>query len=224
MRIVIAAATANEWTPAYNAYFKILPDSISGFAVSFHETGVGMLSTTAALMQIVTEHMPNMVIQLGIAGCFEKNIPVGNTVIVKEEITADLGVEENGEWKDIFDLELEKPDKFPFLNKRLPNNNLYKLNLLNLDEVLAVTINEITTKSQRIEQLKKKYNPYLESMEGAALHYVCSLMNIPFLQIRSVSNYVGDRDKKNWNIPLAIENANNILLKYLHAFEHVFSK
>jgi futalosine hydrolase len=49
-------------------------------------------------------------------------------------------------------------------------------------------------------------------MEGAALHYVCLQENIPFVQIRSVSNYVGERDKTKWKIQEAIENLNRELL------------
>ena len=39
---------------------------------------------------------------------------------------------------------------------------------------------------------------------GAALHYVCREMNIPFLQIRAASNYIGERDKEKWQMKEAI--------------------
>ena len=45
-------------------------------------------------------------------------------------------------------------------------------------------------------------------MEGAALHYVCLSEKIPFLQLRSVSNYVGERDKSKWALREAIMNLN----------------
>ncbi len=48
-------------------------------------------------------------------------------------------------------------------------------------------------------------------MEGAALHYVCLQEQIPFVQIRSVSNYVGERDKTKWKMKEAIENLNTEL-------------
>jgi futalosine hydrolase len=38
-------------------------------------------------------------------------------------------------------------------------------------------------------------------------------MNISFLQVRAISNYVGERDKTKWQIKQAIENLNNVLLK-----------
>ena len=50
-------------------------------------------------------------------------------------------------------------------------------------------------------------------MEGAALHYVCNSFNVSYLQIRSISNYVGERDKNKWKMKLAIENLNKELKK-----------
>jgi futalosine hydrolase len=53
-------------------------------------------------------------------------------------------------------------------------------------------------------------------MEGAAFHFVCLREEIPFMQIRVVSNYVEPRNKNSWNIPLAIANLNDFLRKYLN--------
>ncbi|MCH5683849.1 hypothetical protein LWM68_06005 [Niabella sp. W65] len=36
---------------------------------------------------------------------------------------------------------------------------------------------------------------------------------IPFLQIRGISNYVGERDKRKWNFKDAIDNLNNELVR-----------
>lgn len=66
-----------------------------------------------------------------------------------------------------------------------------------------------------MEQLVKKYNPHTESMEGAALHYVCREANIPFIQVRAISNYVGERNKEHWKIKEAIDSLNEHLLKYV---------
>jgi futalosine hydrolase len=54
-------------------------------------------------------------------------------------------------------------------------------------------------------------------MEGAALHYVGNLLQAPFIQIRSISNYTGDRDKNHWRIQEAISRLNQTLLEYVTA-------
>ena len=52
-------------------------------------------------------------------------------------------------------------------------------------------------------------------MEGAAFHYVCLMKNIPFLQLRAVSNYIGERDKSKWKIAEAIEEVNKACVELL---------
>ena len=44
----------------------------------------------------------------------------------------------------------------------------------------------------------------VESMEGAAFFEVCLEAGIPFAEIRSVSNTVGEADRSRWDIPLAL--------------------
>ncbi|MBR1538541.1 MAG: hypothetical protein IJ636_03445 [Bacteroidales bacterium] len=44
----------------------------------------------------------------------------------------------------------------------------------------------------------------IESMEGAAVFEVCLRRGIPFAEIRSISNAVGERDHANWDIPAAL--------------------
>ncbi len=53
-------------------------------------------------------------------------------------------------------------------------------------------------------------------MEGAALHFVCLRERIPFLQLRTISNKIGERDKTKWNIGLAILNLNAELILLLN--------
>ena len=48
----------------------------------------------------------------------------------------------------------------------------------------------------------------IEYMEGAALHYVCLQEKIPFLQIRSLSNFAGERDKSKWVLKESIAHLN----------------
>lgn len=217
MRVFITAATIDEWMPSFLAMDTLYTSDSNRMKIMFHQGGVGMLATAVALTKLVFEEKPDLIIQAGIAGCFDANIPLGTVLIIKEEMLGDTGVDEDGKWKDIFDMKLEKPGYPPFEKKRLPNQHLAKYNLLQLPEIAAVTVNEITTKENRIQQLVKKYNPVLESMEGAALHYVCRQMNIPFVQMRAVSNYIGERDKSKWQIKLALDNLNKNILVYVHA-------
>lgn len=215
MRVFITAATIDEWMPSFLEMNPLYTSESHRLKIMFHQGGVGLLANAVSLMKLAFEEKPDLIMQVGIAGCFDSAAKLGNVFVVKEDLLGDTGVEEDGKWKDIFDLKLEKPGYPPFEKKRLPNNHLEKYNLLRLPEVTSITVNEVSTKEDRIQQLVKKYNPVLESMEGAALHYVCRDMNIPFLQMRAISNYIGERDKTKWKITEAIGNLNQTVLKYV---------
>lgn len=60
----------------------------------------------------------------------------------------------------------------------------------------GISVNEITTQAQKVRFYKKQFNPVIESMEGAALHYIALQEKIPFIQLRSTSNYIAERNKK----------------------------
>jgi futalosine hydrolase len=136
-------------------------------------------------------------------------------VTVKQEITGDIGVEENGIFHDLFDMKFQQENQFPYINKNLVNPWLPKYNLPGLKEVTGITVNEVSTRTNRINQLRFKYKPVVESMEGAALHYVCLQTGVPFIQIRCISNYVGERDKSKWKFNEAFDNLTDVVLSYI---------
>jgi len=212
MRVLIVSATQMEIEIAKEK-FK------DNHQISFLIAGVGMLSTAVNLTKYLSRYQPDLVIQVGIAGCFDQNAKLGSVVLVKEEILGDLGVEENGVWKDLFISKLSDPYKPPFTKGRLVNQHLSTFSHLDLPTVSAITVNQITTRPQRILQQQLLYNPIIESMEGAALHYVCNDFNIPYLQIRGISNYIGERDKSEWNIKEAVENSNKVLIDLIKSYE-----
>ncbi len=215
MKVVVTAATTGEWMPALLNIPDLYTSNSHRFKVLFHQSGVGMLASAVNLTCLAINDKPDFIIQMGIAGAFDKKINLGKVVAVKHEMLGDMGVIEENKWKDIFDLKLEKSSYHPFEKRKLTNQFLEKFNLLKLAEVNAVTVNEITTHPDRINQLIKKYEPSIESMEGAALHYVAKEFNIPFIQLRAISNYVGERNKNNWKLPEAIDNLNQMVLKFI---------
>ena len=215
MRVIITAATVAEWMPSFLEMNNLYTSNSHRFKVQFHQTGVSMLSAAVSLTKLALDEKPDLIIQAGIAGTFDPTMVLGKVVVVNEESLGDMGVEEDGKWKDIFDLKLEKSSYHPFERRKLPNPWLTQFNLLKLPEVSGITVNQVSTNPERIQQLYKKYNPVIETMEGAALHFVCRQANIPFLQIRSISNHIGERNKTNWKMKESIDTLNQTLLKYV---------
>ena len=217
MNIAIVAATPGEILPTQEYLTERLYLKKNS-RIEFIVTGVGLMNTTYTLAKSFSQKKPDIAIQAGVAGTMHPFYPPGMVTIVKEEILGDLGVEEDGKLRDIFDLELAEADIFPFSQKMLINPHRQILGKSHLLQVKAISVNEITTSSNRVHQLIEKYGPVLESMEGAAFHYVCLQESIPFIQLRAVSNLIGERDKSKWQMKEAIENLNRELILLINNF------
>ena len=212
MQVTIAAATRLE----------LREDTIrrvGRHSIDIVYTGLGMLPSAVRLTQYVLQHKPGLIIQAGIAGSLDTSIRLGDVVAVKRECLGDTGVQEGGVWKDIFDMGFQQADEPPFSDRHITNEWLATYNILQLPEVTGVTINQITTSADSIQMLETKYGAQVESMEGASLHYVCKLFNIPFIQIRAISNYIGERDKGKWKIKEAIQSLNETVSRMLNLIE-----
>lgn len=177
-------------------------------------TGVGQLQTAYFLLKRICTHRPDIVLQAGIGGSPNDEHP-GQVFGIRTEELADLGVSENGQFRSIFDLKLSDAHQFPFEDGLLKNPYYQLMEWTTLLFLDGITVNEISTDPIRINLLKQKSSNFVESMEGAAFHFVCLMEKIPFLQIRSVSNILGERDKKNWKMKEAINSLNQSLISLL---------
>lgn len=214
MNILIVAATEPE-IAATRQYLAEKMYQRRKRNVDILITGVGLVNTTYTLSKYLSGNKPDLAIQSGIAGSFHPFYPPGTVAVVTEEVFGDLGVKEGNEFKDIFDLSLAQ-SSFPFSEKLLVNPHKPLCNKAKLRSVRGVSVNEITTDAKRVQQLIEKYSVIVESMEGAAFHYVCLQENIPFVQLRGISNFVGERDKSKWLMKEAIENLNRETIALVH--------
>ena len=207
--ILVIAATSKEISPFLDHYRS---KTIPGIDVLI--TGIGLTATTYHLTRQISLKKPALIIQAGVAGCFDHKIPLGTVVAIKQDTIADESVIELNKLRTIFDLKLTPQNKFPYSGGWLVNTGK-AFGKLSLKKVRGITVNQISSSKSMIGFLKEKFHPVTESMEGAALHYVCLMENIPFIQIRSISNYIGERNKKKWNMSESIINLNTGLIRLL---------
>lgn len=217
MRLLVCAATEFE-IEATLSFLNKHPEYKTKMEVLI--TGVGLTAATYQLTKKILSDKPRFILQAGICGSLDNYLSPGQIVVVEKESIGDLGVVEKENFSSIFNLGFLQLNEPPWTNGRLCNN-ISILQKTGLTIVDGVTINEITTNRERISFYKEHLKVNIETMEGAALHYVCLSEKIPFLQMRSVSNYVGERDKNKWALREAIANLNielqRILIKHFAA-------
>jgi len=216
MKILLTAATTFEIEPTLQQIEK--KGLLTQTEIAVLITGIGPVNTTFLLTKAVISNKPDLVVQAGIAGSFNyEDLPAGKTVLVKYDALGDLGMEEKGKFTTVFDAGFAGKNHLPFTDGWLINPHSL-LNNSPLPVVRSVTINKVSDSLVQKQQLMATFAAQTETMEGAALHYVCLQQSIPFLQIRSISNEVGERDKSKWKVKEAVENLNAELIKLLNNY------
>jgi futalosine hydrolase len=183
---------------------------LSTFDFQLLITGVGMVATAYALGRELATNQYDLAINLGIAGSFDRNIPLGDVVEITDDNIAELGAEDNEKFLPIAEMGFGK-------SAFGATKPLEELADLGLKKCSAVTVNTVHGNEASIQKLQQRLKIQIESMEGAAFFYACTEAKVPCLQIRSISNYVEKRNRDAWQIGPAIKNLNEVAIKLLDA-------
>jgi len=218
MRILIVAATQPEVDPLMQSLGMQKSDEEENLFVTRHTsvancsvliTGVGMVPTAFALGRHLPHNVYNLVINLGIAGSFDRNIKLGDVLEITKDTQAELGAEDDSRFISIEQLGLGAG----IFNPTSSLSHFTKT--INPPKATAITVNTVHGNEATIAAVTARLNPQLESMEGAAFFYACRELKVPCVQIRAVSNYVEKRNRDNWQIGLAVKNLNTFALELI---------
>lgn len=215
MRILIVVATQPEVEPLMQGLGMQRSDEADNLFMPRHTsvancsvlvTGAGMVPTAFALGRHLPHNVYNLVINLGIAGSFDRNIQLGEVVEITKDTFAELGAEDDTRFINIEQLGLGAS----IFN---PTSSLeHFTQKITLPKASSITVNTVHGNEETIAGVIDRVNPQLESMEGAAFFYACRELKVPCVQIRAVSNYVEKRNRDNWQIGLAVKNLNTFAL------------
>jgi futalosine hydrolase len=165
---------------------------------------MGMVAATFSLTRQLIQHGPyDLVVQGGVAGAVSEGIELGDLLRVNCEYLIDLGAEN----RDGATL-LPPVFGFPFAFPHREDGAIPIRSDAISPDVRGVTGGTVVRSSgsrSTIERLRRQYpRVEVESMEGAALAYVCRSLDQPAIQMRAVSNRVTERDRAQWKLQEAI--------------------
>jgi len=224
MKLLIVSATSIEIKPllAELGRGRILQHHITRyrfkhFQVDVLITGVGMVPTAVYTSMVLGRYTYDAVINAGICGSFNREIPIGKVLNITSDCLPETGAEDGEHFLSMIDLKLLDQDEFPFNGGKLINDSVFDSSLINgLLISTGVTVNTVHGNTMSIDAFMQRHPADIESMEGAAFIYACKMHKVRHLQVRSVSNYIEDRDVSKWDIPLAVNNLNHFLLDLLN--------
>lgn len=169
--------------------------------VAVELVGVGSSLAAVNTLCFVKQYNPRVVILAGIAGAFtsaENPLEIGQSVVVTSEYNGDLGSFSSGSFEPKFAQKLEC--------------SLYGVQaaIKHLPTASSLCVNAAASPFVS----RKGFD--IENMEGWGFFKACQNFKIEYLELRTISNFVGDPFEK-WEVDLALENLtaqlNNIISK-----------
>ena len=170
-----------------------LPDGV--------QLGVGKIEATLALSRRLSSALPDAVVNFGVAGCFPGfGLDVGDVCLVVEETLADEGLVTDAGFEDLRVLGLA--DAVQWSADAALVSDVAEA-VPGIAQVRGTTVSTISGTDALARAYASRGTPAVESMEGAAVARVCQAFGVPWVQLRSISNRVGARERGGWDLRLA---------------------
>ena len=220
MQILIVSATEAEVAPVVARLTPLRSEGMNAplthytfgtRGVDVLVSGVGMVATAAWCSRVLTDSRYDLALNLGVCGAFDTGLPLGAVVHVVSDRIAELGAEDDEAFVPFEDLHL--PGACEFASRTVVSNPA----IAALPAVRGITVNTVHGNPRSIAAAVERFSPQVESMEGAAFMYACSIHDVPYAQLRAVSNIVEKRNRRAWQIGAAIENLGRAALRALEA-------
>lgn len=199
---------------------------LCGNDVLLMNTGIGKVNAAHSATCIIEKFPVKKIVNIGVGGAYPgAGLKTGDVAVALKEIYGDEGVMDAKGWGSYEKIGIPLVrsgrrkyfNEFPLLIPRqfsagsrhaLPLHGDFKIKAGSF-----VTVSAATGTQKRAKELEERFNAACENMEGAAIAHVCAIYKIPMIGIRGISNIAGVRDKRMWNLKLASENCQGVVLE-----------
>ncbi len=173
-----------------------LAAELAGFVapsgVEVYASGIGPVEAAAGTARRLAEGPYRAVISAGIAGAMRGRALVGDAVAIGDETLARFGREDGRALALPEGARLEETVAAdPQLIAQTAASDLPLLR--------GLTVSEVTCSDATARALGERYGTDVESMEGFAVLRACQRAGIPALEVRGISNYIGARERAEWD-------------------------
>ncbi len=168
--------------------------------------GVGPAAAAAATAHVAATEDVGLVVSMGVAGAFgSARLRHGDIAVATSIVAADLGALSPERFLDLDALGLDgaaavdcPPGLVGTARDRLAAAGLH------VAVGAILTLSTMTGSAERAAELMSRHGAVAEAMEGAGVAHVATLHGLPVLEVRSISNEVGLRDRASWDLPAAL--------------------
>lgn len=162
--------------------------------------GVGPAAAAAATATALAGRRYPLVLSAGIAGGFAPRAPIGAVVVADTIVAADLGAQTPEGFRDVTELGFGTV-------RHTPPPAAVTLLAQATGAVTGpiLTVSTVTGSAARAAELTERHpGVAAEAMEGFGVAEAATRHGVPALELRTISNAVGPRDRAAWRIGEAL--------------------
>ncbi|HSU14043.1 futalosine hydrolase [Longimicrobium sp.] len=207
---------------------------LDGAPVIVFPAGMGKTNAAQGLTALLETRTVRGVIGFGVGGAYDgSGLRIGDVALASRAVYGDEGVEAPGGWMSTEGIGIPLIDRG---GRRVFNEIvLDAARVQRAADALTsagvyvrvgpfVTVSACSGTAARGAEMAGRIDDALcEGMEGAALAHVAAIYDVPFLELRAVSNLVEDRDLSRWRLAAAAEAAQRAVRALVAARETVFA-
>ena len=157
-------------------------------------TGVGPVEAASSVSRALAQSSYELVINAGLGGAID-DIAVGDGVVVSDELL-ELNLETG--------LPLSLPPETHVVDRATSDLNLVdRLVERGFRSVRGITGARVTASDPTAERLRS-LGVGVESMEGFAVLRAAEIAGVPAIEVRGISNVVGDRSRSRWDFEAGV--------------------
>jgi futalosine hydrolase len=168
--------------------------------------GVGPAAAAAATAHVLATREIGLVVAMGVAGAFTSSrLQHGDVAVASTIVAADLGAMSPERFLDLDALGLDGGAMFT-PPRELVVEARERIGGAGLHVAVGavLTLSTMTGTSERAAELMGRHGAVAEAMEGAGVAHVAALHEVPVLEVRTISNEVGPRDRDAWDLVTAL--------------------
>ena len=183
-------------------------------------TGIGKANAAGATGRFA--HPNDRLLSIGVGGALSECYP-GDVVIASTSVFADEGVQTPTGFLDCDAL------GFPlasFAGSAVPVSEQWTeqvataLGSLSPRRGPIATVSTCSGTDALAQQVRTRTGALAEGMEGAAIALIAHRLNLPFAEVRIISNTTGDRDRQTWDLPRALARLSDVIGLLAHALRN----
>lgn len=186
------------------------------------KSGVGKVNVARATQILIDNFKPDYIVNVGVAGGLNPMLSIGDIVIGETLVQHDFDITAFGHAKGYIPGVGEKIYADDYLVKKIEEaignqeEKVYKY-----EKGVIASGDIFCTAIPMRDKIYAKFNAECVEMEGAAIGQVCSLCNVPFVVIRSISDTPNGENEVTYEkfIKLASERCANILKDFVKTIE-----